>query len=328
MDDSTFSQLRESCFHHPEVTEVMFDYNKMLEMGLVAINSIDKGFDIVWDKIMFDFLWKCFEDGIHLAENRAKKKGIRLRLIVEVTNENIEFIESIRYHDIRHLEGTRGNFAILDNRSYMVQIFHNENEPPAQAFFSNSKAFVDRQQELYNKLWEIAIPLSDRKKEMEHHENPNYRKILTDYKDIQGEINSIVEHSRKELLIFTSINILYDIINENNLLNSFRLLSLRGVAIKILIDDVDEQLLSHVAAINNTIKTKHIQLGYTNKLGRINELVIINDGKFVVQIKKGQDNKWIASFSNEEHNVILQEILFEKYFNEIKSLEINNIING
>lgn len=210
----------------------------------------------------------------------------------------------------------------------MVQIFHNENEPPAQAFFSNSKAFVDRQQELYNKLWEIAIPLSDRKKEMEHHENPNYRKILTDYKDIQGEINSIVEHSRKELLIFTSINILYDIINENNLLNSFRLLSLRGVAIKILIDDVDEQLLSHVAAINNTIKTKHIQLGYTNKLGRINELVIINDGKFVVQIKKGQDNKWIASFSNEEHNVILQEILFEKYFNEIKSLEINNIING
>ncbi len=41
MDDSTFSQLKESCFRHPEITEVIFDYNKMLEMGLVAINNID-----------------------------------------------------------------------------------------------------------------------------------------------------------------------------------------------------------------------------------------------------------------------------------------------
>ncbi len=162
MDDSTFSQLKESCFRHPEITEVIFDYNKMLERGLVAINNIDYGFDIIWDKIMLNFVWKYFKDGIHIAEKQAKDKGIRLRLIVEITKENVDFIKSIKYHDIRHLNGTRGNFAILDNRSYMVQVFHNENEPPAQAFFSNSKGFVDRQQELFDKLWKIAIPLSHR----------------------------------------------------------------------------------------------------------------------------------------------------------------------
>ncbi|MBA3977215.1 MAG: hypothetical protein H0X50_03330 [Nitrosopumilus sp.] len=74
MDDSTFRQLKDSCFHHPEVTDVIFDYNKMLEMGLVAINSIDHGFDILWDKVMFNFLWRYFKDGIHLAEKQAKKK--------------------------------------------------------------------------------------------------------------------------------------------------------------------------------------------------------------------------------------------------------------
>ncbi len=246
---------------------------------------------------------------------------------MEITKENIDFIKSIKHHDIRHLNGTRGNFAILDNQSYMVQIFHNENEPPAQAFFSNSKAFVDRQQELYNKLWEIAIPLSLRKKEIEHQKNPNYRRILTNYNEIQNEINSITEQTRKELLICTSVKILHIILTENDLLNRFKSLLQRGAAVRILTDNIDEQLLSHVAAINNTHKNNHIQLGYTNKLDSFNKLVMISDGKFVVQIKYGYDNKLVAYLSNEEHTIMVQEILFEKYFNEIKSLEINNIVN-
>nr|MDP9016535.1 hypothetical protein [Thermoproteota archaeon] len=236
MDDSTFSQLKESCFRHPEITEVIFDYNKMLEMGLVAINNIDYGFDIIWDKIMFNFLWKNFKYGIHIAEKQAKDKGIRLRLIVEITKENMDFIKSIKFHDIRHLNGTRGNFAILDGRCYMVQIFHNENEPPAQSFFSNSKGFIDRQHELFDKLWEIAIPLSHRIKELENQEKPNYSKILTNYNEIQDEVNSIIEQSERELLIFSSIRIFHDILNENNILSKFKLLLRRGVAIRILTD--------------------------------------------------------------------------------------------
>ncbi len=45
-----------------------------------------------------------------------------LGLIVEITKENIGFIKSIKYHDIRHPNYIRGNFAILDNRCYMVRI--------------------------------------------------------------------------------------------------------------------------------------------------------------------------------------------------------------
>ncbi len=54
---------------------------------------------------------------------------------------------------------------------------------------------------------------------------------------------------------------------------------------------------------------------------------MICDGKSVAQIKRGLDNKLVASFSNEEHNILLQEILFEKYFNEIKSLGTKDIVN-
>ncbi len=90
MDDLTFRQLMESKHYHPEITDVIFDSDKMLEMGIVAINSTERGFDIVWDKIMFNFLWKYYKVGIHLAEKHAEEKGIKFRLIVEITKENME----------------------------------------------------------------------------------------------------------------------------------------------------------------------------------------------------------------------------------------------
>ncbi len=54
-------------------------------MGIVAINCTESRFDIVWDKVMFDFLWKFYKVVIHLAEKHAKEKGIKFRLIVDIT---------------------------------------------------------------------------------------------------------------------------------------------------------------------------------------------------------------------------------------------------
>ena len=322
MDDSTFRQLKESKYYHPEITEVVFESDKMLEMGIVAINSATRGFDIVWDKIMFDFLWKLYKVGIHLAEKHAKKMDVKFRLIVEITKENMEYVKSLKHREIRHIDNMRSNFAVLDNRAYMVQIFHKENEPPAQAIFSNTKALVDSQQKLFNRLWEIATPIVNRLKEIEYRDKLNYQRILTNPKEINDEINSLMEQCSKELLIFSSFKLIYTVLNKNNFVNIFHSLLRKGITIKILTDDVDEHLMSHIAQINGTDKDNQMQFGYSNKLGEFNEFIILSDNKYVLQIKYDQPNETFASFSNEEHNVMIQEILFEKYWNEVKSLTV------
>lgn len=320
VDESTFQQLKDSEHRHPEITEVIFDSAKMLEMGLIAINNAKYGFDIVWDKIMFNFLWLNFREGIYLAERQAEEKGTRLRLIVEVIKENVNFISSIKYHEIRHIDNIRSNFAILDNRAYMVQIFHKENEPPAQALFSNSKTLVENQQALFDRLWEIATPLAFRIKEIEYQDSLNYPKILTDYTEIHKEISSLIVQSKKELFIFSSFKILQNTIIYNNHFKQFLVLSKRGVTIKLLTDDINEHLLNQITEINRANKDEQIKLGYSNKLGNFNEMVIIVDSKYVLQVKYDQENSLVASFSNEEHNILVQEILFEKYWNEVESL--------
>ena len=40
----------------------------------------------------------------------------------------------------------------------MVQIFHDEKRQPVQALFSNVKELVAKQEKLFEKLWDIAIP--------------------------------------------------------------------------------------------------------------------------------------------------------------------------
>lgn len=130
MDDLTFRQLKESNYYHPEIIDVVFDSRMMLEMVIDSINISEIGFDTVWDEIMFYSMWKYFQEGIHLVEKQIKEKGIKLRLIVEVTPNNFNHVSSLDCPEISHLDNIRGNRGIFDKRAYMVYIFHKENELP------------------------------------------------------------------------------------------------------------------------------------------------------------------------------------------------------
>ena len=148
----------------------MYDSEMMLAMSLDSINLANKGFDIVWDDIMFHFMKNEFKEGIMYADQRSKERGIKLRLIMEVTEENLSFLDSLQNYEIRHLSDLRGNFGIFDNRVYMVQIFNQSDDKPNQTLWSDSKVLVDKQQLLFDKLLVMAKPLAIRRKEIEYRE--------------------------------------------------------------------------------------------------------------------------------------------------------------
>ncbi|WP_415310614.1 hypothetical protein [Candidatus Nitrosocosmicus sp. FF01] len=323
MDDIVLEQLKESKFVHPEITQVILEPKKMFEIGLFALLNVKYRFDIVWDRPMLDFVWNYFREGINMAEKQAKESGVKFRLITEVTKENLQYINSIRHHEIRHVNSIRTNFAIMDETSYMVQIFHKENEPPSQAFFSNSRALVGSQQQLFDRLWEIATPLSHRLKEIEYQEKLNYLRIITDQNEIRSEIDSLVNQVANELIIFSSFEILHNIF-ETDILPYVKSLLDRGISIKILVDSTSEYFQIKMNSVIEERESKRIQMGYWNNLGRFDEMILISDSKYVLQVRYDNDNKMIASFTNEEHKVQVQEIIFEKHWNEVKSLEVMN----
>ena len=322
MDEITFKQLKDSKYYHPEITEVMFDSRMMLEMVLDSFNIAEKGFNAVWDPIMCSFVSNYFKEGIHLLEKQTKEKDIKLRVIVEITKENIEFIESLKHHEIRHLDGIRSNFGIFDNRAYMVYIFHRESDKPDQTYWSNSKVLVDKQNILFSKLWNMAIPLSDRKKEIEYQSSPNYQKTISNYNELINEVIFLIGQTRRELLIFTSTKMLTRYTDNDNFMSKLSIGLKRGITIKLLTDDTSEHFLKQIAELGIASKYNQINFGYSNKLGDIHEMVIIADSTIMLRIKDDIIHDTSALLSSEEQSVLVQEILFEKYWNEIQSLEI------
>ncbi|CAN5602088.1 hypothetical protein BH23THE1_BH23THE1_27810 [soil metagenome] len=203
MDDLKFRQLKESKYHYPILTEVMFDYDMMLEMVFHSMTIIEKGYDTVWDANVFNFIRKYFPEGMEYIEKLIKQNGIRIRLIVEATLENIDAIDLLKYYEIRCLDDIKGNFGIFDNRAYMACIFHRDSDKPDQTLWSNSKDLVDKQRILFDKMWNIAIPLSTRRKELEYEKMMGQKKMITDLDLLQNEIDSLI-------VVLTQIGYIFD----------------------------------------------------------------------------------------------------------------------
>lgn len=325
MEESTFKELMESKHYSPEITDVIYDFNQLEELTLDSVKVVEKGFDTVWDKTMLNYHFKYLQNGFKLLEKIIEERHLKVRLIVDATAENIHLINSIKYYDIRHLDNVKGNFGILDGRTYMIYFFNKDTEKPEQGFFSNSKVLVDKQRQVFDKLWEIAIPISIRSKELDHQEIQEFPKTFTDFIEIKNEVYLLIELSKKDLIIYSPNKILGSFIHEDNFWKHFPILLKRGVNIKILTDDFDSDLLIKITEMNsNENNQNNIQIGNANKLGNINEFIIISDGKHLMKINYDKDHNFVAFFSNKEHQVLVQQILFEKYWNEIRSLAIAN----
>lgn len=156
MEEPTFNELIKSKHHSPEITDVIYDFNQLEELTLDSVKIVEKGFDTVWDKTMFNYHFSYLQNGFKVLEKIIQERHLKVRLIVDATAENIHLINSIKYYDIRHLDNVRGNFGILDARTYMIYFFNKDTEKPEQGFFSNSKLLVDKQRQVFEKLWEIA----------------------------------------------------------------------------------------------------------------------------------------------------------------------------
>ncbi len=321
MDEITLKQLKESKYYEPKITDVITDYKMMLELVVDSIGITEKGYDTVIDSVMFNFLLKYFKHGVDLIDKQVKESGVKMRMIVEANSENIDALNALRFYEIKHADGIRGNFGIWDNRAYTVFIFHKESDQPDQTLWSNSKELVDKQQSLFDRMWDIAIPLSVRKRELRYQQFPPYQDDITDLDDIAEEISNLIQRCRKELLIVSSVKLLNLILLTSDL-SLISVLLKRGVNIKILSDTVDADIENKFNFLNSLELGGKILYGYSNQIDKFNELILISDGKVMLRCSHKQSNEFVAHLSADEADVLVQEILFEKSWNEVKSLDV------
>jgi two-component system sensor histidine kinase VicK len=130
-------------------------------------------------QVMSDLMYKCESCtdssapslSIELFKNvmlDARNRGVKFRYITEIVDGNLHYCKQLsEIAEVRHLDQTKGNFSIFDNKLYLATATLKEAEPVAQLIYSNVRTIVEQQRYLFETLWNRAIPAEQKIKEIE-----------------------------------------------------------------------------------------------------------------------------------------------------------------
>jgi two-component system, OmpR family, sensor histidine kinase VicK len=182
-----------------EKTDVYYNpynvINTVIDFVDKANERIDACVDYTRPSLLFDIevLKKTFID--------AKKRGIKLRYVTEITSENMsyckELISTINVDELRHLDGIKSNFYVSEKEYVSPATIHEKGKPASHIVYSNVKEVVEQGQYLFETLWSKAVPAEQRIREIEEGIIRYETKVVQEQDNVIKEIVRINESSNE-----------------------------------------------------------------------------------------------------------------------------------
>jgi len=286
------------------------------ELVLQIISKIKEKLDCCYDKngpaaqIGSETLWNAIA--------QLKYKGTKLRLITEITKENIAYCKTMmRYFDVRHMDGVKGNFGISDGVEYLGNILVFDGKPGAQLIHMDNKPFIELQQFLFDTLWNKAIQAREKIKEIELGLDKEFIETIRDPLEIQKLIHNLLKSATYEILIlFSTINSFYRA-KQENILDMLKESVERGVNVRLLAPAEDDTI-KEISEKKLKERRKQIYIQHIRKPLQTNIITLIIDQTISLSIEINDDTKetlrestGLATYSNSESNVSSCASIFE-----------------
>lgn len=99
----------------------------------------------------------------------AKSRGLKLRYVTEITNDNISDCKELMtiVDELRHLDGIKGNFMVSESEYLAPIVLFEKGKVASQIIYSNLKEIVEHQQYTFDSFWSKAIPAEEKIREIE-----------------------------------------------------------------------------------------------------------------------------------------------------------------
>jgi two-component system, OmpR family, sensor histidine kinase VicK len=274
--------------------------NTTIEFIDKSNNRIDACVDSTRPSLTFDIaaLKKAFID--------AKERGIKLRYVTEITNDNVyyckELINTINL-ELRHVDGIKGNFYVSENEYVAPASFHHKGKPASHIIYSNVKEIVEHQQYVFESFWARAIPAQQRIREIEEGIIHYQTKIVDNPDEIIKELSELTANSNELATCLTpgglqySYNHFFDI--KKKLLDKQKKGQHKGIRYITNINKENIQLVK--SYIEQGIQIKHIKNLPAMSFG-------VSDKEIAVTIENMEGGKPIRSL------LLSNEPLYLKHF--------------
>ncbi|MBV9175787.1 MAG: HAMP domain-containing histidine kinase [Nitrososphaeraceae archaeon] len=151
-----------------ERTEVLHGEQNVVNTVLRFVSNAKSRIDACIDytrpslAIEIEQLKKAFLD--------AKSRGVKLRYVTEVTEENLRYCKELlkMVNELRHIDGIKGNFYVSETEYIAPATLHEKGKPACKIIYSNLKEIVEHQQQyVFDSFWSRANPAERRIREIE-----------------------------------------------------------------------------------------------------------------------------------------------------------------
>jgi signal transduction histidine kinase len=240
-------------------------------------------------------------EALRMAFNEARKRGIKIRFVTEITADNITHCKKLiksSVSELRHLDGVKGNFYVNENEYVSPSAIHEEGKPASNVVYSNVKEVVEQAQYLFETLWSRSLPADQRIKEIEVGVTRYETVVIENPQEIIKEISHLTANSRELATCLTSGGVIYSHEHffdlKKKLLDKQRNGEHKGIRYVTYINNQNMNLVK--LYLDYGIKIKHVQNLPPMSFG-------ISDKKIAVTIEKMEDGKLVQSLllSNEPH---------------------------
>ncbi|HYZ60121.1 MAG TPA: hypothetical protein VE544_10740 [Nitrososphaeraceae archaeon] len=133
----------------------------------------------------------------------ALSRGVRIRVLTEITKDNLPYIKGAlqRYiSDIRHLDTITHHFAVSEKHFLSCKVVYG-NPNLTQCIFSNIGWFVREQQYLFENMWEKAIPLKQRIREIEEGSKREFVDTLREPAEVLNLLPKVISSAYEEIML-------------------------------------------------------------------------------------------------------------------------------
>ena len=253
------------------------------------------------------------------ALSEAKRRGVKLRCVIEITKENIVYCkELMRRVELRHLDGLKGTF-ILNEREYLsistATLLEGKTIP--QIVHTDIEQIVEQQQHIFDTFWNKTISAQEKIGEIEKEVEPFNIDIIRDRKCAESLFTSEIQHARSEVLIAVSSIRYLEYLTEIGLINSIKQAKSKGVNVMILYSEEKRDGIAAVqviSAITRYAKIKRIS-------GIQGSILLIDNSKVLTISEDERVDALVAIYSDSKSLVKNFGSLLDTLWNETEILK-------
>jgi two-component system, OmpR family, sensor histidine kinase VicK len=136
----------------------------------------------------------------------AKIRGVRLRYVTEITEDNVEHCKELLklVDELRHIEGIKGNFYISETEYIAPATLHTKGKPASHIVYSNVKEIVQQQRQfVFDSFWSRSISAEQKIREIEEGITHYETRIIEDSDQIIEEISRLTANSNQLVTCLT-----------------------------------------------------------------------------------------------------------------------------